>query len=436
MTISLRVSSLRTWWANHLYPAVGVALAVTLLAGGAVLAAAQRAEGPAEQSASSRISEARSAAILLDFEPEVAPETVAPDVSAEADAPATSAFEVSCPAAKALPAQNADVFDCKVTSRGSFSAPVSLTCVKPPAGLTCTPDPATVTPPAGGSVEFHLSLSNNNVKPGKHSFRVVGTSGALTGSFTWPFDTSGTKAGDYLTEQGAQVYCTFLPMNRIARGETVSTPCGYQATFAFKGSITPSCIAPPGITCSVSPNSVSPRFPDPVPATLTLTAAHDAPLGKTTVAIKGSSAAFNSEFLPHNDLPFDVVTPSGGTATNDYAITCSPPVTTLTVGASANIACEVSSGAFSGAVSLMWLGLDANSPFLTPSHGIINLQPGGRSTVNLLVNNPNVVVGTFRYVVTVQHNGAYNYSAGGDTDKSRTIVVQVTPAPEPPPPTP
>lgn len=327
------MSSLKTWWANHLYPAVGAALAVTLLAGGAVLAAVQRDESPAEQSASSRISETRSAAMLLDFEP--APETVAPDVSAEAETPATSGFEVSCPAAEAIPAQNGDVFDCKLISRGSFSAPVSLTCVKPPAGLTCAPDPATVTPPAGGSVGFHVSLSNNNVKPGKHSFRVVGTSGALTGSFTWPFDTSGS--------------------------------------------------------------------------------------------------ALSSEILPQNDLPFDVVTPSGGNASNDYAITCSPPVTTMTE-ATANITCDVSSGAFSGAVSLMWLGLDANPPFLTPSPGIIDLQPGGRTSVNLLVNNSNRVVGTFRYVVTVQHNGAYNYSAGGDTDKSRTVVVQVTRAPLPDPP--
>ena len=422
------MASWKPFWSKHLYPILGLALAVTVLAGGAVFAVVQSSNSSVDASSSpSRTLANRSATVLLQFEPEPTPEAAAPV------AEAAEGFAVTCPSAKALPAQNADAFDCKVTSLNGFSAPVSLGCLKPPAGLTCTPDPGTVTPPPHGSVGFHVGLSNNNVKPGKHSFKIVGTSGTLTSSFTWPFDTSGTKAGNYLTEKGANAGCTNLPMNRIARGESMETACNFTASFAFKGSITPSCTAPTGITCSISPNSVAPRFPERAYATLRLTAAPNAPLGKTTVVVTGTSPDFNSEFLPIAELPFETVGAGGATAANDYSIACSPSQKTVPAFTTATINCEVASGSYSGPVSVMWIGLDPNSPLLTQSQGIVQLQPGARVNVTHTLAPTNSSVGTFRYVMTVQHGSAYNFSSAGDTDHSRTVTLTVTPNDVPPP---
>lgn len=425
----MRGSQSSSWFRRHLYPVIGITVTIALLAGGGALAVMQAEDQSPDPAAASRTSSNRSAAVPLELDPE--PSTAEAAAQAQAVPPA-SRFEINCPGAKAIPAQNGDAFPCKVVSVGGFSSPVSLSCVKPPAGLTCAPDPATVTPPAGGSAEFHIALGNNNVKPGKHKFQVVGKSGDLTASFTWPFDTSGTAAGgDYRTQQGAQVYCSFLPMNRIARGETVKTTCGYQATFAFKGTITPNCVAPPGITCSISPD-VSPRFPVPVDATLTLTAAADAPLGPTVVAVKGTSPSFNFDLFPHNDLPFQVVTASGNNIETSYSMQCGPPVTTLVAWTKSQLSCEVSSEGFAGALTLMVLNLDPNGPRVTPPDGGFAIASGGRVTIPLTVDATTGSSGNFRYVVTVQPPGAYNFSPT-DNDKSRSVAVHVTPSTELPP---
>lgn len=92
-------------------------------------------------------------------------------------------FSVFCPAGDGTATQNT----CRVRSYSGFDDAVSLSCTGTPPGIGCAFSPATVTPPAGGSAVFTLSiLVSDQVEPGGHVFNVVGRGGGLTNSYRYP----------------------------------------------------------------------------------------------------------------------------------------------------------------------------------------------------------------------------------------------------------
>lgn len=206
-----------------------------------------------------------------------------------------------------IPAFDADAIPCHVTSTGDFSAPVSLECVNPPSNLRCEVNPATVRPMPGGSEQFHLSLSNSGVEAGNHNFQVVGRSGALTNSLSYPFNIAeGDLNNGGSIDYGSRANLGCGAVLALGRGESVSTRCNFQTSFAFEGGFTTSCETPAGISCSVDPPVASPVFPSGADITVTITAAFDAPLGRHTVVAAGNSPDIDDGPQPRGEIFVDV----------------------------------------------------------------------------------------------------------------------------------
>jgi hypothetical protein len=206
-----------------------------------------------------------------------------------------------------IPAFDADAVPCHVTSTGGFSAPVSLECVNPPANLRCTVDPATVRPTPGGSELFHLSLTNSGVEVGNHNLQVFGSSSAQNNTLNYPFNIAeGDLNNGGSIDYGSRANLGCGAVLALGRGQSVSTRCNFQTSFAFQGDFTTSCEAPAGIVCSVDRPVVTPVFPTGVDITVTITAAPDAPLGMHTVIAAGNSADIDDGPQPRGEIFVDV----------------------------------------------------------------------------------------------------------------------------------
>lgn len=420
------MSRVRTWWAHHLYLGIGVVLSVSLLAAAAGFAATGNPEQKSDSNTSTKTGRVGSANISLpDEEPSAEPP---PGQPAGAQVPDVG-FSINCPSTPTIPVQDGDAIPCNVISRGGFSEPVAIKCVNPPKGLDCTPDPSTLTPPPNGSEQFHLALSNNSVKPGKTSFKVVGTSGDLTSSFTYPFNVKGSPgAGADGGGSSAQVFCTYLPTNRIIQGQAASTTCDYQASPEFKGVITTSCSAPPGMTCSVAEPSVAPRYPTPATVVLNLTAAADAPLGPTKAIVRGASTSFNKFEPPLGTLTLIIVAPPAPPAVQlprpHYSMVCSPPAITVVMMTTAQLPCEIGASILGGPVNVSVASDNSMGPrvWLTGADHVV-IAPSGRATVTVNIDASGPPPGSYQYVLTLRHVGPYPPDA--DPTVSQTVTVDV-----------
>lgn len=127
--------------------------------------------------------------------------------------------------------------------------------------------------------------------------------------------------------------------------------------------------------------------------------------------------------------------PAPASSAGDYSMKCGPPLTTLTAFATAEITCEVRSDSFSGPLNIKVVSLDSvngSGPLITVSPSNPVLKPGGTASVTIAVDSSNGSAGAYRLGMTVQHGDLYNFSASGDTGKSRTVMVEVTPSSLPP----
>jgi hypothetical protein len=396
--------AIATWFRSNpvrLYGALACVVALTLLAGGLTFAAGAGHEGSTKQSAAARISEARVVTSVLGAvltAPSEPPPSAAP-AAEPAPAAAGPRFEVSCKDAGSIPAQSGDVFDCKVTSRAGFSAPVALKCANLPKGLDCETNPASVTPPADGSVEFHLSLSNQSVGSGKHSFKVTGASGSLTHSFSFPFNfPAGAQGAGNNSSLTVTPTCPMLANSKVARGQTLTTSCQVAGIPGFTGTMDVQCYSAPVGTCTVNPKSVNLSQGVPVPVQLTVTIFHDAPLGGAIAGI-GVTDPLGRFTTGGGSFPISVV------VSRDYSVSC-PPEVSVPVGGTAQLRCEVRTGSYSGDLEIVFGAMaEAGSPAVTGSPTSFRMGPNAQNSVNLTFNAAGVAPGTYQFFVFLRQPG-------------------------------
>jgi len=424
-------SSLLKTKSVRLYLAL-VAVALAALVGGVSLAVFDHRDPDAEQSAEARLAAARSARSALGRDINAAPEPspVAEPAPIAAAVPGpVPGFEVGCKDAGSIPAQSADVFDCKVTSKAGFSGPVLLKCVNPPKGLSCEPNPASVTPPPGGSIEFHLSLSNQSVSSGKHSFKVTGTSGALTHSFNFPFNfTTGGGGGGNNSANTVSPTCPMFPNNTVTRGQTITSSCQVVGIPSFTGTINVSCYVAPIGTCTVSPTSVNLSKGVPVPVLFTLTVSPDAPLGFALAGIGATD-------------PLDRFQPGGGgvpvsvVASKDYSSTCQPNAA-VPVNGKTQLTCEIRTGNYTGNLEIGFGAMaESGSPAASATPSSVQMGPNSQTTVTLSFDASGVAPGSFQYFFLLKQPGVLFDGTFMPTFHYPTIQVY-EPSPPPPPPPP
>jgi len=385
-----------------LYGALACVVVLTLVAGGLTLQANAGREESTKQSPTARISEARAATSLLGAVPTApseAPPAAAPAAEPGAPVEAGPRFEVSCKDAGSIPAQSGDVFDCKVTSRAGFSAPVALKCANVPKGLSCETNPASVTPPADGSVEFHLSLGNQSVGSGKHSFKVTGSSGTLSHSFTFPFNFLAGGRGDGNSSSGTVTStCPLFPNNKVARGQTVTSSCQVVGIPSFTGTVDVKCFAAPAGNCTVNPTSVSLSKGVPVPVQLTMTIFHDAPIGQAVAGV-GATDPLGRFASGPGFVPFSVV------ASRDYSASCQPNVS-MPVGGTAQLRCDIRTGSYSGDLEIVFGAMaESGSPAVSGAPSSLRMGPNSQSTVTLTFSGAGVVPGVYQFFVFLRQSG-------------------------------
>lgn len=364
------------------------------------------------------------------LEPEPSSTAVAPPGDPEAQ----ESFRIDCPTAKPIPVQSGDAFPCAVTSVGGFTGPVALRCANVPAGLDCRPDPKTVNLPAAGSVQFHLGLSNNSVEAGSHSFQVVGTSGGTSARFTFPFDLGSGYSVEDAAGSSAFVDCRpFPPNSMVALGQSASTECVFAASPLFHGTVSASCEAPPGITCSVAPGSVAPRESQPARVTLTVSVAPDAPVGRSTVYVNGQSDAFDGKLRPpSNFVDFLVIDPAPPVVKHvgpAYTVGCSFADGELRIaaGGSGALMCMVESLALDGEVALVVDGQGPAAPHVIPGPATVRLRPGQHMSLGAVFNAGDAAPGVYEFVLTIRPVGNGDYSPDHPSQRQTLKVVVEAP---------
>jgi hypothetical protein len=312
------------WCAAHKLAITGIVLTVLALATVVGVAAAMPSDAERQQALAAGAREARSAnrAVQAAEESEPTPSAVAsvepgpavsvpsPQAAAVPAAPVKPGFSVGCAKTPLIPAFSGDAVPCRVTSTGGFSSPVSLQCVNPPANLRCSVDPASITPKAGRSEQFHLSLSNEGVPVGNHQFEIVGTSNGLRETFGYPFN---VKDGDLNNggsiDYGSRANLGCSTLYGLKRGGSGTVTCNFQTSGAFKGSFTTSCEAPPGLTCSVDKPVATPIFSQGADIIVTITAAPDAAFGAHNVVVRGESPNIDDGPQPRGEIYVKVGSP-------------------------------------------------------------------------------------------------------------------------------
>lgn len=272
-------------------------------------------------------------------------------------------------------------------------------CANVPKGLNCETNPAVVIPAADGSVEFHLSLSNHSVASGKDSFKVTGSSGALTHSFGFPFNfVTGNPGGGNSSSVAVTPTCPMLPNNKVARGQTVTSSCQVVGIPGFIGAMDVKCYAAPVGTCTVNPTSVNLTKGVPVAVQLTTTISHDAPLG-TAIAGIGVTDPLDRFAAGGGSFPISVV-PS-----RDYSASCQPNVS-MPVGGTAHLHCELRTGSYSGDLAIAFGAMaETGSPAATGTPSSFRIGPNSQNTVTLTFSAAGVAPGTYQFFFFVRQPG-------------------------------
>jgi hypothetical protein len=282
--------------------------------------------------------------------------------------------------------------------------------------------PATVTAPAGGSAGFKVGLTNNSVKPGKHDFVIVGTSGALSARYTFPFDLKAPAPANG-PDSSVSASCGALPNGQIDRGQTVSVSCEFVATPAFHGTVALTCYSPSYVACRPTPESVSPREGAPARTTVTLTASSTADYGQTEFTISGISPDFNSNKMARSTVVFKVAMPPPPPAqppVANYYFVCPESFTTIQAGSARHNLCIAHSDSWEGALNLGLSGAGPSGPKVSLATNRVEIRPGADQIATLIIDAASTVPGTYTFNVTAQPEGAPGPGS------SQRITVQIT----------
>ena len=422
------LSALKSWSVGHLSLAIlGGILSVWLMGAMAYSLVANLGLTP-DSSARSVPTTSQSVGLVPERDEPSPSAPLAPSAPVQ-PAAAGPSFTVECAQPKAISPQAGDAFNCQVSSKDSFSQPVAISCANVPSGLNCEPEPSIVTPPANGTGKFKLALTNYDVAPGRYQFKVVGSVPGASGVFNFPFDTS-TLAPVPTRSPAASgrvnIQCA-TGSTRLIPGQSITYKCSYSSE-GFYGSVPTSCTGTIGITCDISPRSVTPRDGQPAEAILSL-----------NVAPNLSSAGANQVIGVYGD-------PSGGTPRSihkftvdvpapDYALNCADKTATAAPGETASLKCRVSSASgYVGPLHLKLLTIDANGPTAAVAPAAVQVGAGGSAEVTVSFEaEPSVSPGSYRYALGVHADETASFTAAtGDTPHNVTLTVAVT-SPEPSP---
>lgn len=245
-----------------------------------------------------------------------------------------------------------------IASQDGFTGTVTLNCPTTFGSGSCSFTPTTVnTFPATAN----LVINGSSFTPGAYQLVVQGTSGAITNSFTVPFN-----VGDFSITGPATLSSS--PGQAIAN-------LSLSSLFAYSGQVNATCDASAlsGATCSLSPSgtlSIASGATVPVAATITIPATAAAGSYNVTISAQDASGGLSHSFT----IPLTV-----GTGPQDFSFGAFTPSTqTINSGQSAsyNFTLLPVNGSFPNAVSLSCAGGPAISQCsFTPDPA----TPGGSS---------------------------------------------------------
>jgi subtilase family serine protease len=226
---------------------------------------------------------------------------------------------------------NSSVVTVAVTPQEGFSGSVALTCTPSSSlsGVTCSYDNTNVTTPGSANLTIQTSSSP----------------GAQTGTVTLE-GTSGSDSTSVVINLAITVPDFALSSGKatetVAGGSSTTDTISLTSLEGFTGTVSFSCTGTTGLTCSLSPTSVTANPSAAVTSTLTLNASSSAPTGSITIT--GTSGS-----LTHT-LPIAVSV----TAPNpDFTLTIASPVVSISSGGSiADNLTVAPVGGFSSAVAL------------------------------------------------------------------------------------
>ena len=240
------------------------------------------------------------------------------------------------------PSTSSGPITVNVPSKEGFTQNVALTCaVSPPTAGTCSYDTPTVTLTVSTPGVAHLTIqAGSQVTQSGTTVTVTGTSGNLTNSVT-----IGLSVGlqDFQVTYGNTTGETVNTGGSTTDTVTITPLMGFAGTVTFTQCIETTGYGS-GLTCSLSPNSVSSNN---YTSTLTVNASNTAATGAVTVTATSGNNTHNRVIpVTVNAVPADftltvaspvVSIPSGGMITDnltitptggfnsDVALTCSVP---------------------------------------------------------------------------------------------------------------
>ncbi len=249
--------------------------------------------------------------------------------------PQPADFSISCsPVNLTLPRGGSATSTCTVFSSGGFNSAVTLSCASLPAGVTCAPSPNPVTPPANGSASSVITYTASTAATlGSATTSVSGTGGGLTRSANVTLN---------VTQPDFSIACS--PSSLVLpRNQSRSTTCTVTSAAGFSSAVTLSCGSlPAGVSCSASPNPVTPPANGSASSTVTYTATASATLGTFTTSVSGSGGGLtrstNVTLTVNDQLSVSITsdytvatcTATGGTPGYTYfwyvtPLSCPPP---------------------------------------------------------------------------------------------------------------
>jgi subtilase family serine protease len=231
---------------------------------------------------------------------------------------------------------NSSVVAVSVTPKEGFAGSVALTCTPSAslAGVTCSYDNTNVTTPGSANLTIQAS-SSQGAQSG--TVTLQGANGSNTDSVTINVS---VVVPDFQMSVGNAV-------ETVNAGATTTDTLTVTPLQGFTGSVNLSCSGTTGLSCSLSPTSVTASTSSAVTSSLTISASSSASTGSITIT--GTSGSLSHTFqvpVTVNAVAADftltvaspvISIPSGGTITDnltvapvggfsaDVALTCSVP---------------------------------------------------------------------------------------------------------------
>lgn len=192
-------------------------------------------------------------------------------------------FKLSAsPASASVVAGSAVSSSITLTSLNGFNTATALTCASSNPAVACSLVPASVAPPAGGTASSTLNVATQGATPaGSYSVTVSGASGGLLRQTLFAL-TVQSPPDFKLTASPASV--------TVTAGNAGTASISLASLNGFNAATGLTCAASnPGVTCALSPASVTPPAGGTVSSTLTLTTQASTPAGSYSVTVSGTS---------------------------------------------------------------------------------------------------------------------------------------------------